>query len=68
MYFNTIFGSETGRTRSSAASNARTFRQQAIDYDLQLTAFSLILKLPYCEAMSEYRSLILRLHTEVRLR
>lgn len=43
----------------------RAFLQQAVDHYPRLAAFSLTLKLPYGEAMSEYRSLILRFHTEV---
>ena len=71
MYFNTI--SRTGAVPgvnilTSAESIARAFLQQAVDHDLRLTAFSFMLRLPYREAMSEYRSLILRLHIEVRLR
>nr|WP_240132926.1 DUF3296 domain-containing protein [Enterobacter hormaechei] len=39
--------------------------QQAVDHYPRLAAFSFTLKLPYREAMSEHRSLILRFHTEV---
>ncbi|RTQ04850.1 inovirus Gp2 family protein [Enterobacter sp. WCHEn045836] len=45
--------------------NIRAFLQQAVDHYPRLVAFSFTLKLPYREAMSEYRSLILRFHTEV---
>lgn len=50
---------------SADAFSTRAFLQQAVDHYPRLAAFSLTLKLPYCEAMSEYRSLILRFHTEV---
>lgn len=43
----------------------RTFVQQAIDHYPRLAAFSFKLELPYRETMNEYRSLILRFHTEV---
>lgn len=47
------------------AASMRAFLQQAVDHYPRLVAFSLTLKLPYREVMSEYRSLILRFHTEV---
>lgn len=47
------------------AANTRNFLQQAVDHYPRLAAFSFTLKLPYREAMSDYRSLILRFHTEV---
>lgn len=50
---------------SADAVSTRAFLQQAVDHYPRLAAFSFTLKLPYCEAMSEYRSLILRFHTEV---
>lgn len=45
--------------------NIRAFLQQAVDHYPRLVAFSFTLKLPYRETMSDYRSLILRFHTEV---
>lgn len=45
--------------------NTRAFLQQAVDHYPRLAAFSFTLGLPYCESMAEYRSLILRFHTEV---
>ncbi|NIH90584.1 hypothetical protein FHW31_001987 [Enterobacter asburiae] len=50
---------------SADAFSTRAFLQQAVDHYPRLAAFSLTLKLPYREVMSEYRSLILRFHTEV---
>ncbi len=50
---------------SADAVSTRAFLQQAVDHYPRLAAFSFTLKLPYREAMSEYRSLILRFHTEV---
>ena len=47
------------------AANTRNFLQQAVDNCPRLAAFSFTLKLPYRETTSEYRSLILRFHTEV---
>ncbi|WP_436883341.1 DUF3296 domain-containing protein [Enterobacter asburiae] len=47
------------------ASNTRAFLQQAIDHYPRLAVFSFTLVLPYRETMTEYRSLILRFHTEV---
>lgn len=50
---------------SADAFSTRAFLQQAVDHYPRLAAFSLTLKLPYREVMSEYRSLILRFHTKV---
>lgn len=50
---------------TSETANTHAFLQQAIDHYPRLAAFGLTLKLPYREVMSEYRSLILRFHTEV---
>ncbi|WP_262812795.1 hypothetical protein [Enterobacter cloacae] len=50
---------------SADAFSTRAFLQQAVDHYPRLAAFSLTLKLPYRAVMSEYRSLILRFHTEV---
>ena len=50
---------------SAYAVSTRAFLQQAVDHYPRLAAFSFTLKLPYRETMSEYRSLILRFHTEV---
>lgn len=47
------------------ATTVRTFLQQAVDHYPRLVAFSLTLVLPYRETMTEYRSLILRFHTDV---
>ncbi|MBD8109264.1 MULTISPECIES: inovirus-type Gp2 protein [Erwiniaceae] len=52
-------------SNTAVAANTRAFLQQAVDHYPRLAAFSFTLKLPYREAMSEYRSLILRFHTEV---
>ncbi|AHE72645.1 hypothetical protein M942_05350 [Enterobacter ludwigii] len=41
------------------------FLQQAIDHYPRLAAFSFTLGLPYRESVADYRSLILRFHTEV---
>ncbi|MCU6244334.1 DUF3296 domain-containing protein, partial [Enterobacter asburiae] len=43
----------------------RMFLQQAVDHYPRLVAFSFTLTLPYRESMADYRSLILRFHTEV---
>ncbi|MCE1613511.1 DUF3296 domain-containing protein [Enterobacter ludwigii] len=43
----------------------RMFLQQAVDHYQRLVAFSFTLTLPYCKSMTDYRSLILRFHTEV---
>ncbi len=45
--------------------NLRTFLQQAVDHYPRLVAFSFMLELPYHETLNDYRSLILRFHTEV---
>ena len=60
-------------TRASDAVGAdaistRAFLQQAVDHYPRLVAFSFTLKLPYRETMNEYRSLIMRFHTEIRQR
>lgn len=47
------------------AASTRAFLQQAVDQHPRLAAFSFTLELPYCEAMNEYRSLILLFHAEV---
>ncbi|HFF9735591.1 TPA: hypothetical protein ACGFA9_005223 [Klebsiella pneumoniae] len=49
---------------STDAVSTRAFLQQAVDHYPRLAAFSFTLKFPYREVMSEYRSLILRFHTE----
>ncbi|WP_194207971.1 inovirus-type Gp2 protein [Superficieibacter sp. 1612_C1] len=50
---------------ASDAANTRAFLQQAVDHYPRLVAFSFTLVLPYQETMTDYRSLILRFHTEV---
>ncbi|EOY5724073.1 DUF3296 domain-containing protein [Enterobacter cloacae] len=50
---------------SADAASTRAFLQQAIDHYPRLAAFSFTLAMPCREAMSEYRSLILRFHTVV---
>lgn len=57
----------TGATTGNAAdaANTRPFLQQAVDHYPRLAAFSFTLVLPYRETMTEYRSLILRFHSEV---
>ncbi|HDG8094050.1 TPA: DUF3296 domain-containing protein [Klebsiella oxytoca] len=47
------------------AENIRAFLQQAVDHYPRLAAFSFTLGLPYRESIVDYRSLILRFHTEV---
>lgn len=42
--------------------------QQAIEYSPRLAVFSFTLALPYRETQADYRSLILRFHTDVRQR
>lgn len=57
----------SGATAGNAADAANTsaFLQQAVDHYPRLVAFSFTLVLPYRETMTEYRSLILRFHTDV---
>ncbi len=57
----------TGATAGMAsdAANTRSFLQQAVDHYPRLAAFSLTLVLPYRETLADYRSLILRFHSEV---
>lgn len=50
---------------SADAVNSCAFLQQAVDHYPRLVAFSFTLKFPYRATMSDYRSLILRFHTEV---
>ncbi|EKS6641988.1 inovirus-type Gp2 protein [Enterobacter hormaechei] len=45
--------------------NIRAFLQQAVDHYPRLAAFSFTLALPYRAIPTDYRSLILRFHTEV---
>lgn len=45
--------------------DTRAFLQQAVDHYPRLAAFSFSLVLPHHDTMAEYRSLILRFHTEV---
>ena len=47
------------------AENIRALLQQAVDHYPRLLAFSLTLVLPHHETQADYRSLILRFHTEV---
>ncbi|MDV0786208.1 inovirus-type Gp2 protein [Citrobacter amalonaticus] len=57
----------TGTVAGNAvdATHVRAFLQQAVDHYPRLVAFSFTLVLPYRESMTDYRSLILRFHTEV---
>lgn len=50
---------------ASDAANIRAFLQQAVDHYPRLVAFSFTLVLPHHDTMADYRSLILRFHTEV---
>ncbi|HHA2250020.1 TPA: inovirus-type Gp2 protein [Enterobacter ludwigii] len=52
-------------TNIADAVNIRTFLQQAIDHYPRLVAFSFTLALPYRAIHTDYRSLILRFHSEV---
>ncbi|WP_373224910.1 DUF3296 domain-containing protein [Enterobacter cloacae complex sp. ESBL7] len=45
--------------------NTQAFLQQAVDHYPRLASFSFTLVLPHHETMADYRSLILRFHTEV---
>lgn len=56
---------ETAGVHHTDAVSARTFLQQAVDHYPRLVAFSFSLVLPYRDTITEYRSLILRFHTEV---
>lgn len=47
------------------AANTRAVLQQAVDHYPRLAAFSFTLRLPCRESMMDYRSLILRFHTDV---
>ena len=55
----------TTAANDADVANTRDFLQQAVDHYPRLAALSFTLALPYREAMNEYRSLILRFHTEV---
>lgn len=55
----------TAADSTADATCVRTFLQQVVDHYPRLAAFSFTLVLPYRETMNEYRSLILRFHTEV---
>ncbi|MCU6244104.1 DUF3296 domain-containing protein [Enterobacter asburiae] len=55
----------TAASNATDAANTRIFLQRAVDHYPRLVAFSFTLVLPYRETMTEYRSLILRFHTEV---
>ncbi|WP_336241552.1 YagK/YfjJ domain-containing protein [Citrobacter freundii] len=50
---------------STDAINTHAFLQQAVDHYPRLAAFSFTLTLPHRETVADYRSLILRFHTEV---
>ena len=50
---------------STDTTNTRAFLQQAVDHYPRLVVFCFTLTLPYRESMADYRSLILRFHTEV---
>ncbi|HHR4016621.1 TPA: DUF3296 domain-containing protein [Salmonella enterica] len=50
---------------STDTANTRAFLQQAVDHYSRLAAFCFTLVMPYRESMADYRSLILRFHTEV---
>lgn len=55
----------TGADNRCTPVTIRMFLQQAVDHYPRLVAFSFTLTLPYRESMADYRSLILRFHTEV---
>ncbi|WP_436882713.1 DUF3296 domain-containing protein [Enterobacter asburiae] len=57
--------SEIAGADNSTPATIRMFLQQAIDHYPRLAAFSFTLALPYRESVADYRSLILRFHTEV---
>ncbi|WP_262484735.1 YagK/YfjJ domain-containing protein [Citrobacter braakii] len=57
--------SEIAGADSSTPATMRLFLQQAVDHYPRLAAFSFTLALPYSESIADYRSLILRFHTEV---
>ncbi|MDU3301001.1 MAG: inovirus-type Gp2 protein [Enterobacter ludwigii] len=55
----------TVATDAVPSADLRAFLQQAVDHYPRLAAFSFTLALPYRESVADYRSLILRFHTEV---
>ncbi|CAI2535876.1 Uncharacterised protein [Serratia proteamaculans] len=57
------FGAEAGNAVDAA--NIRAVLQPAVDHYPRLAAFSFTLVLPHRETMTDYRSLILRFHTDV---
>lgn len=52
-------------TDAVLSADLRAFLQQAVDHYPRLAAFSFTLVLPHHDTMADYRSLILRFHTEV---
>lgn len=60
---NYSFVASDGNTADAVSTFA--FLQQAVDHYPRLVSFSFMLELLYRETMNEYRSLILRFHTEV---
>lgn len=48
--------------------HVRTFLQQAVDHYPRLAVSGFTLRLPCCEDLADYQSLMLRFHTEVWLR
>ncbi|WP_262772018.1 YagK/YfjJ domain-containing protein [Enterobacter asburiae] len=57
--------SEIAGADNSTPATIRMFLQQAVDHYPRLAAFSFTLALPHRDSMADYRSLILRFHTEV---
>ncbi|WP_439413121.1 DUF3296 domain-containing protein [Enterobacter ludwigii] len=57
--------SEIAGADSCTPATIRMFLQQAVDHYPRLAAFSFTLLLPFHESMTDYRSLILRFHSEV---
>ena len=55
----------TAAGNATDAVNTRAFLQQAVDHYPRLAAFSFTLVLPYRETLADYRSLILRFHTNI---
>ncbi|MCE1613377.1 YagK/YfjJ domain-containing protein [Enterobacter ludwigii] len=55
----------TAATDALPSADLRAFLQQVVDHYPRLVAFSFTLVFPHYDTMADYRSLILRFHTEV---
>ncbi|CAD5358519.1 conserved protein of unknown function [Enterobacter cancerogenus] len=60
-----LYPSATTAGNAAHVAHVRAFLKQAVDHYPRLAAFGFTLRLPCCENLADYQSLMLRFHTEV---